>query len=62
MNSEVLTEKEIASQLLGILNENEGTSVSRYPVGVLTGLSRDTWAVIRERLMKGLKNLNSDRL
>lgn len=62
MNSEVLTEKEIASQLLSILNENKGESVARFAIGAMTGLSRDAWAVIRERLMKGLQNQETNNV
>lgn len=56
-NAETLTENEIASQLFYILNENINQPKNKLPIGILTGLKRDSWAIIREQLLKGTKNL-----
>ena len=47
-----LTEEEMASQFLHILQEAPHLPPAP-PVGILTSERRDTWAVLREKLREG---------
>lgn len=53
-NAEPISENKIASQLAYILKENvEKQEDAILPVGIMTGLNRDSWADLREQLMQG---------
>lgn len=52
-NAEPLTESEILSQLMYVLNENVNAKPNSMPVGILTSLKRDSWATLREQLIAG---------
>ena len=54
---EILTENEIATRLVYILDESSRSKRTEYPIGLMTGMKRDWWATIRDQLQEGLLHI-----